>query len=142
MRSTALAIVCLLLLGRPATATEPSIAGEELLQSARMWESRQRGDLARLALEKLVTTRPDAPEALLELGELDLRMSDFAAADEILRRMQERFPKSSATRSMRIQYRLATRDRLQWVSLLRLADIGKGAEVRQALHRLFPEGAP
>jgi Tfp pilus assembly protein PilF len=142
MRSTALAIACLLLLGRGATAAEPSIAGEELLQSARIWEARQRGDLARLALEKLVTTRPDAPEALLELGELNLRMSDFAAADEVLRRMQDRFPKSASTQSMSIQYRLATRDRLRWVSLLRLKDLGKGTEVRQELQRLFPDGAP
>ncbi|MFC4308381.1 cellulose synthase subunit BcsC-related outer membrane protein [Steroidobacter flavus] len=142
MRSAALTIVCLLLLGRGALAAEPSIAGDELLQSARLWESRQRGDLARLALEKLVTTRPDAPEALLELGELHLRMSDFAAADQVLRRMEDRFPKSTATQSLSIQYRLATRDRLQWLSIQRLADLGKGSEVRQELQRLFPDGAP
>lgn len=142
MRSAALAIACLLLLMRGAPAAEATIAGEELLQSARMWESRQRGDLARLALEKLVTTRPDSPYALLELGELNLRMSDFAAADHVLRRLEQRFPASAATRSMSIQYRLATRERLQWLSVQRLAQLGKGDEVRRELQRLFPQGAP
>ncbi|HEY5759872.1 MAG TPA: hypothetical protein VIU34_28815 [Steroidobacter sp.] len=56
--------------------------------------------------------------------------------------MEQRFPKSAATQSMSIQYRLATRDRLQWVSLLRLKDLGKGAEVRRELQRLFAGGAP
>lgn len=143
MRSAALAVTCLLLFAqRGALAADATIAGHELLQSARRWESRQRGDLARLALEKLVTARPNSPEALLELGELDLRMSDFAAADQVLRRLEQRFPGSAATRSMSIQYRLATRDRLQWLSVQRLAQLGKGHEVRRELQRLFPEGAP
>ncbi|MBL8270095.1 tetratricopeptide repeat protein, partial [Steroidobacter sp.] len=142
MRSTALAITCLLLLGRVATAAETTVAGDELLQSSRMWESRQRGDLARLALEKLVNTRPDSPEALLELGELNLRMSEFAAADQILRRLEQRFPGSAATRSMSLQYRLATSDRLRWMSVKRLADIGEGEKLARELQSLFPQGAP
>lgn len=142
MRSSALAIACLLLLGRFANAAEPSIANEELLRSAWLWEARQRGDLARLALEKLVTTRPDSPDALLELGELDLRLADFAAADRVLQQLEQRFHDSPAARSMKVQYRLATRDRLQWLSVQRLAQLGEGDKVRQELDRLFPQGAP
>lgn len=137
-----LALACILLFGGGVIAGEASLAGDELLQSARLWESRQRGDLARLALEKLVTTRPDSPDALLELGELNLRMSDFSRADQVLRQLEQRFPSSAAARSMSVQYRLATRDRLDWLSAQRLAQLGKGKEVRQALDRLFPEGAP
>ena len=106
MRSStlgALAIACLLLLGRFTNAAEPSIANEELLQSARMWEARQRGDLARLALEKLVTTRPDSPDALLELGEINLRLADFVAADRVLQQLDRRFHDSPAARSMKVQ---------------------------------------
>lgn len=141
MRSTALAVT-LLLLGHLSYAAEPSIANDELLQSARMWEARQRGDLARLALEKLVTTRPDSPDALLELGELQLRMSDFVAAERVLLQLEQRFKDSAATRSMRTRYRLATRDRLQWLAVQRLAQLGQGREVRRELDRLFPQGAP
>lgn len=140
--SHVLAIVCVLLLGRFADAAEPSIASEELLQSARMWEARQRGDLARLALEKLVTTRPDSPDALLALGELNLRLADFVAADRVLQQLEQRFSDSPAARSMKTQYRLATRDRLQWLSVQRLAQLGEGDRVREELDRLFPQGAP
>lgn len=142
MRSSALAVACLLLLGRLSHAAEASIANDELLQSARMWEARQRGDLARLALEKLVTTRPDSPDALLELGELCLRLSDFVAAERVLIQLEQRFKDSPATRSMRTRYRLATRDRLQWLAVQRLAQLGKRAEVRRELDRLFPQGPP
>ena len=130
------------MLARGAIAAESTIAGDELLQSARLWELRQRGDLARLALEKLVTARADSAEALLESGELNLRMSDFAAADEVLRRLEQRFAKSAATRSMGLQYRLATRDRLQWLAVQRLAQLDQGEKVRRELRRLFPDGAP
>jgi thioredoxin-like negative regulator of GroEL len=142
MRSSALVVACLLLLGRITDAAEPSIANEELLQSARMWEARHRGDLARLALEKLVTARPDSPDALLELGELNLRMSDFVAAERVLLQLEQRFKDSPATRSMRTRYRLATRDRLQWLAVQRLAQLERGREVRRELDRLFPEGPP
>lgn len=137
-----LILTCLLLLGRLTDAAEPSIANDELLQSARLWEARQRGDLARLALEKLVTTRPDSPDALLELGELNLRMSDFVAAERVLLQLEQRFKDSVATRSMRTRYRLATRDRLQWLSVQRLAQLDRGREVRRELDRLFPQGPP
>jgi thioredoxin-like negative regulator of GroEL len=131
-----------LLLGRLAYAAEPSIANDELLQSARMWEARHRGDLARLALEKLVTARPDSPDALLELGELNLRMSDFVAAERVLLQLEQRFKDSPATRSFRTRYRLATRDRLQWLAVQRLAQLEQGREVRRELDRLFPQGPP
>lgn len=142
MRSTALVIASLLLLGRFAGAAEPSIATEELLQSARKWEARHRGDLARLALEKLVTTRPDSPDALLELGELNLRMSDFVGAERVLLQLEQRFKDSPATRSMRTRYRLATSDRLQWLAVQRLAQLGQWRDVRRELERLFPQGPP
>jgi thioredoxin-like negative regulator of GroEL len=139
---TRLLFACLLLLGRLIHAAEPSIVNDELLQSARLWEARHRGDLARLALEKLVTARPDSPDALLELGELNLRMSDFVATERVLLQLEQRFKDSPAARSMRTRYRLATRDRLQWLAVQRLAQLERGREVRRELDRLFPQGPP
>src|SRR5687768_16508219 len=107
-----------------------------------MWEARHRGDLARLALEKLVTARPDSPDALLELGELNLRMSDFVAAERVLLQLEQRFKDSPATRAMRARYRLATRDRLQWLAVQRFAQLEQWQNVRRELDRLFPQGPP
>src|SRR5262245_59160247 len=113
MRSHALAFICAATLAGPLFAAEsPTPASDALLHSARMWEARDRGDLARLALEKLVAARPDSPEILLALGELNLRMVDVPAAARVLETLQRRFPQSESTRAFATQYRLATRERL------------------------------
>src|SRR6267378_913214 len=68
-----------------AAAGDPiwPLAAQELIHNAHFWEARGRGDLAQLALKKLVAARPDSPEALLELGELDLRLNEFADAARV-----------------------------------------------------------
>src|ERR1700733_3916420 len=52
----------------------------ELLHSAHFWEVHSRSDLAQVALKKLAAARPDLPQPLVELGELDLRINNFADA--------------------------------------------------------------
>ena len=81
-----------------AAAATPVLppADEELLHNARFWEAHERGDLAQLALKKLVAARPDIPEPLLELGELDLRLNDFQAAADIESQLARRFSGSAA----------------------------------------------
>ena len=136
-------ILALLLATAPAIAQAPlPLANEELLHSARAWEARERGDLAVLALEKLVAARPDSPEALLELGELYLRTADVAAAGRLRERFYRRFEDSEAARIFETEYRFATRDRLQLASLQRLLQLKRGEQARQELQKLFPQGAP
>jgi cellulose synthase operon protein C len=118
------------------------LANEELLHSARSWEARDRGDLARLALEKLVAARPDSPAALLELGELHLRMADVPAAQRVLEQLNTRFKGSPDARTFATALRVATRDRLQLASVQRLIQLGQGAAAKAALDKLFPDGAP
>ncbi|WP_198683628.1 cellulose synthase subunit BcsC-related outer membrane protein [Peristeroidobacter agariperforans] len=112
------------------------------MHNARVWETRDRGDLARLALEKLASARPDSPEVLLELGELNLRLSDIRAAEHVLERLNRRFPASAFATTFAIEYRFATRDRLQLASVARLIQTGHGEEARRQLDQLFPNGAP
>ena len=117
-------------------------AQNELLRRARVWEVHDRGDLARLALQKLTAARPDSVDALLELGELNLRLPDMRAAEQVLSSLKQRFPGSAAARTFEIEYRFATRDRLQLASVRRLIQMGRATEARKELDRLFPEGAP
>jgi predicted Zn-dependent protease len=117
-------------------------ADRELLHSARFWEAHERGDLAQLALRKLVAARPDSPAALLELGELDLRLNDFVAAAEVESELGRRFAGSSAARDFAVEVRVATRDRLRLASIRRLIEIGRGSEAHAQLQALFPSGAP
>jgi predicted Zn-dependent protease len=117
-------------------------ASQELLHSARLWESRQRGDLAQLALKKLVASRPDSPVALEQLGELDLRIRDFTDAAQVAGELEQRFAGTPAARGFAVEYRIATRERVQLAAIHRLIAIHRTGEVRAALDRLFPEGAP
>lgn len=143
MQARALLASCTLLASSMLVAQESlPTAGDELLHNARVWEARDRADLARLALEKHAAARPDSPEALLELGELNLRMSDMRAAGQVLERLNARFPGSSQARTFAVEHRFATRDRLQLASVARLIQTGREEEARQQLDELFPGGAP
>ena len=135
--------LCALIAGGVVEAQKSlPLAQDELLRRARVWEVRDRGDLARLALEKLTAARPDSPEALLELGELNLRLPDMRAAEQVLSLLNKRFPGSTAARTFAIEYRFATRDRLQLASIRRLIQMGRETQARTELDRVFPEGAP
>ncbi len=115
---------------------------EELRHSARIWEARDRTDLARQSLEKLASLRGAQVSDLLLLGEIDLRQGNVAGAQQVLVRMHQEFPSSAEARTLAIEVRVATLDRLGLASVHRLVQVGRGDEVRPALHRLFPDGAP
>ena len=113
-----------------------------LIHSARFWEAHERGDLAELAWKKLVAARPDSPDALLELGELELRINNFSSAAEVASELASRFKGSAAAHAFAVEYRVATHYRLKFASIRRLVEVGRTGEVRAALARLFPDGPP
>ncbi len=125
-----------------AKTTQWTEANQVLLHSARLWEARQRGDLAQLALRKWVAARPDSPQALLELGELDLRIRDYRDAAAVVEQLHERFAGSAAESTFVQEYRIAARERVQLATIRRLIELRRTAEARAALDRLFPAGAP
>ena len=128
--------------GLPLSAQQWTSANEELLRSARLWEARDRGDLAVVALEKLANARPDDADVLRRLGELQLRIGDAEGANRTLQRMQRLHPEAAATASLLEAYRFSTRDRLRLASVRRLLELDRGDEALQSLRELFPQGAP
>jgi cellulose synthase operon protein C len=123
----------------PATGPTPD---QELLHNARFWEAHDRGDLAQLALKKLVAARPDLPQALMELGELDLRLNHFESASRVESELDRRFAGSAESKDFATEVRVATRDRLRYASIRRLVEVNRISEARAELARLFPQGAP
>jgi len=117
-------------------------ANRALLHSARAWEAHDRGDLAQAALRKLVESRPDSPQVLRELGELDLRISDFADALEVLKLLEQRFAQSASLRSFAIEYRIGAREPVEFAAASQLIALHRFAEAHAALDHLFPQGAP
>ena len=137
-----LIVACALAVGTASAQSTLPLAQDELLLNARVWEARDRGDLAKLALEKLVAARPDSPAALVELGELHLRMAEIPAAQRVLAELETRFPNSPEAKTFATELRFATRDRLALASVQRLIQVDRGADARSELNKLFPDGAP
>lgn len=115
---------------------------DDLRGSARAWEARDRTDLARQALTKLASMRSVRADDLLLLAELDLDQSDLAAARSLLDRLNKDFPESSESHTLATELRVATNDRLGLASIHRQVQIGQTQEIRSALRRVYPDGAP
>lgn len=142
MSSRLIVFVALVFCAAAADAGVVSSPGAQLMHSARFWEAHDRGDLAQAALKKLVLARPNSPEALLQLGELDLRINQFADAAQVDNELTRQFGGSPMAREFTTEYRFATRDRLQLATVRRLVELGHTAEARAALERLFPGTPP
>lgn len=122
--------------------TASSEAERELLRSARTWDARGRGDLARQALEKLLLARPGDTRLMLDIGLIELRSNRMSDARSMLARLEQQAPDSIHTRELRTAYRIATQDRLRLASVRRLIELSRFDEALSELQALFPDGAP
>lgn len=134
------ALTALLWMGAAAGAPDP-VAVAELLRNARLWQSLERPDNQRLVLEKVLAIDADQAEALLLLGELDLRAGKVT---EARRRLQALNRQGARTAAAELQdlLRIYTRD-LARLNQLRL--VRRGGDDQRALglaRRLFPNGRP
>src|SRR3954469_25708222 len=68
-----------------AATTDPVVTA--ILERARLWESRNRFDLAREALDKLFRLAPDHPDALALLVELEARGGQTQRGQQALSRL-------------------------------------------------------
>lgn len=125
-----------------AVSAEPAPVVGELLSSARLWEVRNRPDLARLALEKLLLVYPNQPEALLELGQLEILSGRTEVAARLLKQAQAAHPGERLTQQFDDLYRISTKDHLRMATIRRLQQQGKQDEAVRELRALFPNGAP
>lgn len=149
-RSPLTAAAVLLVAAMPAAAQAPAAPSAaaanaelaRLLSSARMWDAKNRADLARGALDKILTIEPQQPDALLLLAQIELRSNRPAEAQRILQRLRQHHPKHPATRELEDTYRLATQDKREMATVRMLARGGNEKEALERLQRLFPDGPP
>lgn len=138
-----LALACALAVPAMAQqADKPSPEMTQLLAAARMWEARNRADIARGILDKALLIDPNQPDALMLLGLIELRSNRPLEADKILRKLRQRAPGHPATQELEDAYRIATRDKQEMARIRLLARAGKSEEAIARLKRLFPRGAP
>lgn len=114
----------------------------ELLNSARMWVDKKRDDLAALALQKLLRIDPNQSDALLMLGEIELRLEHLEQAQKLLQQLQTANPGHPAGHQLAEAYRIATTGRKAMAMIRLLARSGKDLEAAEQMRQLFPNGNP
>lgn len=123
------------------TSTRDALA-EPLIGSAHMWNAKGHPDLAREALKRALLIKPDHPDALALLGEIELRANRPTEAFKALAKLQRLYPKHPATTELTEAYRIATRERQRMAKARQLARGGKPELAFNILQELFPDGAP
>lgn len=125
-----------------AQAAAPSPQMKQLLDSARMWQSKNRPDMARGIIEKALLIDPVQPDALGLLGQIELTSRKTAEAAKVLQQLQKLYPTHPATLELADAYRVATTDKTALAEARLLARAGKSDEAWQKMQALFPRGAP
>ncbi|MCA3886332.1 MAG: cellulose biosynthesis protein, partial [Burkholderia sp.] len=130
-------------MANPATpATSASADAQRQLDTARMWGTKHRDDLARDALRKGLLIAPGDPELLAEQVRVLLRLGDSKGAQASLARLQAQSPNAPATRRVADEYRVATSGRGEMAQIRLLARSGRADEAARRIVALFPNGAP
>ncbi|CAG9932266.1 cellulose synthase subunit BcsC-related outer membrane protein [Candidatus Nitrotoga arctica] len=129
------------LLSVPALARSENSASADLLRSAHMWEAKDRPDLARVMLEKLLTIESN-PEVLFMLGSIELRTGNIKLAGEYLRRLEQRYPQHAKTLGLHSLYRVNTTEKQILANARLMARAGNTKEAAKIMRRLFPEAPP
>lgn len=160
--SLTLLLACLLpvsVIAKSAQALEA-----ELLQTAQMWDGKNRPDLARQFLNKLLAIRPDSPLGLVLMAELALRENQPEQASKLLTTLHARYPGNAATRDietllrvygpereklarLRLMVRAGSKADAQQLAKTRDVDTARLVKERQAqtvqlARELFPDGPP
>lgn len=135
----ALSISCALCLVAPGLQANTS---DQLLASARLWEGKNRPDLARLALEKALLIAPGNPEILSLMGQTAQASGQSAEAQDILAVLRRNHPEHDATRELEDAIRAITVERKALAMARILARSGRNTEAAAIMRRIFPRGAP
>ncbi|BBJ22956.1 cellulose synthase [Candidatus Nitrotoga sp. AM1P] len=106
-----------------------------------MWEAKDRPDLARVMLEKLLTIESN-PEVLFMLGSIELRSGNIKLAGEYLRRLEQRYPQHPKILGLRSLYRVNTTEKQTLANARLMARAGNTKEAAKIMRRLFPEAPP
>lgn len=139
-----LAVVCLasLPVQAPAQVQVAPDVQTELLRGAQLWASKDRPDLARQLIEKLLLGDPYSPIGLAILGELALRENKTGEAQRILGLLRTRHPQDPLTQELATLVRVYGPERESLAKMRLLARAGRKEEAANMARTLFPKGPP
>lgn len=143
LRTLSIVLVLAGIISAPAlAATAPNKSTDFLLSGAKKWAAKDRPDLAKNLLQKLILIEPNSQEALFMLGNIEMTAGNHAEALVYLRSLEQAAPNGQLTQELGASYRLATTDRNQLEEMRSLAQAGKTAEAEKLLMQLFPGEPP
>jgi tetratricopeptide (TPR) repeat protein len=143
LRTLSIVLILAGIISSPAlAATTPNKSTDFLLSGAKKWAAKDRPDLAKNLLQKLILIEPNSPEALFMLGNIEMTAGNHAEALVYLRSLEQAAPNGQLTQELGASYRLATSDRNQLEEMRSLAQAGKTAEAEKLLMQLFPGEPP
>ena len=135
----ALSVSCALLVAAPGLQANTT---EQLIASARLWESKNRPDLSRLALNKALLVSPGNPEILSLMGQTALTSGRQTEAQDILTTLKKNHPEHDATHELEDFIRALTIERKAMSTARILARSGRNMEAAAIMRRIFPRGSP
>lgn len=142
LRTMMMLLVLAGVVATPLLATAQTDNAQKLLQAARLWDGKERTDIARDLLQKLLLIKPDAAEALSLLAEIELRSGKPELALRYQRQLEKADPTNPLLPAMRDRYRVATRDKGMLARMRLIARAGQAAEAEKLLLQLFPGQPP
>jgi cellulose synthase operon protein C len=125
-----------------ASADANQAVGGDLLKSAHMWAAKNRPDLARQVLGKLLAIDPYSPDALAFMGDLALRDGNIDEARKVLGTLDTQHPQHIATRDLKQLVRIYGEDREKLARMRLLVRAGRREEAAVIAKELFPDGVP
>lgn len=123
-------------------ASTPAAIEAELLSGARMWANKNRPDMARQLVDKLLVMAPNSPEGQAMLGDLALREQKFDEAQRILDALRASHPRHPMTLELETLVRVYGPERDKLAQMRLMARAGRKPEAADLARELFPQGAP
>lgn len=107
-----------------------------------MWASKNRPDMARQLVDKLLAMDPYSPQGLGTLGDLALREKKTDEAKRVLDTLRARHPGHPVTQELETLVRVYGSDREKLSQMRLMARAGRKAEAADLARELFPQGPP
>jgi len=137
-----LLLACLALGSVMVSAQDDVDPTQLMLQQVDNWQARDRPDLARKTLDKLLIVAPDNPDALTRLAQLEIQEHHLKAAQQVLQRLIASHPNHPEIANIRLMLRLLGPERARLQRAHLLAKSGQTRQAVAAYDQLFPNGPP
>lgn len=124
----------------PMVVGAPASPGDALLRSAQMWTAKNRPDIARQMLEKLLLAEPDSAQGLAAMGALWVQEGKLDPANQVLQTLRARHPAHPMTRELETLVRVSGAQGEKLANMRLLARAGRKAEAAELARELFPQG--